>query len=190
MDGIEVLRVWTWLAPNKGHARRILNYLSYMVMAMMVGLFLRKPDIMIATSPQFFCGIAGMVLKKIRRFRFILEIRDIWPESITTVGAMKKGWIISFLEWLEKAMYRSADHIVAVGEGYRQNILSKGVTEKKTSVIYNGADLEKYIPGDRDNAFSKRNRLYRYGRYGAWSGSDVAGRAKDPVHELDMDDCG
>lgn len=156
INGIEVIRIWTFLAPNKGKFRRTLNYFSYMIMAVIVGMVIKRPSVMIATSPQFFCGFAGTLIKKLRGFKFILEIRDIWPESITTVGALRKGMPVRFLEWLERIMYRSADHIVAVGEGYRANIVGKGVPLSKTSVVYNGADIRIFKPLAPDDSLKNR----------------------------------
>ena len=59
VDGIKVIRAWTYIAPNKGTAKRIANYLSYMLMASFAAVFQRSPDVLIATSPQFFCGWGG-----------------------------------------------------------------------------------------------------------------------------------
>ncbi|MDP0501759.1 MAG: glycosyltransferase family 4 protein [Verrucomicrobiota bacterium JB022] len=160
IDGIKVVRVWTYLAPNAGFAKRILNFLSYMVMAVCVGLFQKRPDRLIATSPQFFAGWAGTILSKLRRLPFILEIRDLWPESIAAVGAMKTdSGVYRFLEGLEKAMYRSADHIVTVGEGYAEKLRSKGVPDAKLTVIPNGADPEQFQPMARDSALEAQWNL-------------------------------
>jgi glycosyltransferase involved in cell wall biosynthesis len=156
VDGIRVVRVWSFIAANKGTWRRILNYLSYMVTAFLAGMLEKRPDVMVATSPQFFCGWAGVLVKWARRWPFVLEIRDIWPESITTVGAMKKGKATALLEKLELKMYAAADHIVAVGNGYRANLLSKGVPPAKVSVVYNGVDLEMFKPRPRDPEFARR----------------------------------
>ena len=158
VDGVRVFRVWTYLAPNKGSGRRILNYLSYMVSAVLKVLFLRRPDVIIATSPQFFCGWAGILSKWWYRMsrigaarpRFVLEIRDIWPESIGAVEAMsQRSAIVRILEWLELRMYAAAHCIVTVGEGYRQRLLERGVPEKKMVIVMNGVDrdlLEREIP--------------------------------------------
>ncbi|MCA9061018.1 MAG: glycosyltransferase family 4 protein, partial [Planctomycetaceae bacterium] len=155
VDGIEVIRVWTFLAANAGFAKRILNYLSFLVTATWAGLFVRRPDVVIATSPQFFCGWAGVLVQAIRRLPFVLEIRDIWPESITAVGAMKKGLVTRLLEWLERKMYRSADHIVAVGNGYADNVASKVPVADRISVIYNGVDGSHFTPAKRNDDFLK-----------------------------------
>jgi glycosyltransferase involved in cell wall biosynthesis len=147
-DGVEVVRVWTWLAPNAGTLRRIANYVSYMVSAIWACLWLPRPDVVVATSPQFFCGWAGVWVSRLRRVPFVLEIRDIWPESITAVGAMRAGLSTRFLGWLERRMYLAADHIVTVGEGYRQNILGKVDVGDRLTVIMNGVDLSKFEQAD------------------------------------------
>lgn len=190
IDGIRVVRVWTYIAANKGAWRRILNYVAYMVTAFLAGLRESRPDVMVATSPQFFCGWVGVLLKWSRRWPFVLEIRDIWPESITTVGAMKKGFATRILEKMELAMYRAADHIVAVGQGYRDNLLGKGVPPEKISVVYNGVDLETFKPRPRDMEFLRRfglegRKVCGYiGTVGMAHGLEIILRAAERVRDL------
>jgi len=148
VDGIDVVRVWTYLAANKGTVRRILNYLSYMLSAGFVGLFLPRPDVVIATSPQFFCGWAGVWLSRVLRLPFILEIRDIWPESIATLGAVSNPPLLRLLEWLELRMYAAATRIVTVGEGYREQLLARGVPAESIDIVPNGVDCEAFSKGD------------------------------------------
>ena len=149
-SGVRLLRVWTLLAPNKGFILRIANFVSYMIASVIRCMFLSKPDVVIATSPQFFCGWAGVLLKWwfmltrpfSKRSRFVLEIRDIWPESINAVGAMDGGIAIRVLEKMEMWMYAAADHIVTVGEGYKRRLVEKGVSASKMSIVMNGVDSE------------------------------------------------
>ncbi len=154
VEGIRVVRVWTFLARNAKSNRRIANFVSYFVSAVWAALWLKKPDIVIATSPQFFCGWAGVWASRLKRVPFVLEVRDIWPESIAAVGAMRKGKRVRLLEWLEHRMYRAATHIVAVGTGYRDRILPKvPEMQEQVSVIPNGVDGEHYRPLPADNDF-------------------------------------
>ena len=136
MDGIDVVRLWTYLAANQGTTRRILNYLSYLLMATLAVPFLPRPDLLIATSPQFFCGWAGVLTSRMRGVPFVLEIRDIWPESIAVVGALSNRRVLATLEWLELKMYAAADHIVTVGEGYRRRLLEKNVAASRISIVF------------------------------------------------------
>ena len=147
IDGVDVVRVWTFLAANEGFARRILNYVSYMLMASFACMRLQRPDIIVSTSPQFFCGLTGLIAKWLRWAPWVLEVRDIWPESIVTVGAMKKGLSIRLLEWLETFAYRRADKIVAVTDSFVAHIAARCRGADKIHVIKNGADLTLFKKG-------------------------------------------
>jgi len=150
MDGLQVVRVWTYVAPNAGTFRRITNYVSYMASASLVGLRLARPDVVVATSPQFFCGWAGVLVSRMKRAPLVLEIRDIWPESIRAVGAIRSGILLRMLETLERKLYCAADHVVTVGDGYRRHIVGKIDKGIPVSVIPNGVDLERFSPRDPD----------------------------------------
>ena len=153
IDGIKVIRIWTFLAANKGFIKRVINFISYMFMALFVAIFYcRKVDIIIATSPQFFCGWAGVLFKWIKRKPLILEIRDIWPESILAVGALKRNFIFKFLEKLEVIMYKSANKIITVGNGYKKEIKNKGIKSEKIAVILNGID-KNFLNLEKNNLF-------------------------------------
>jgi glycosyltransferase involved in cell wall biosynthesis len=153
MDGIRVLRVWTFLAANRGKRRRAINFLSYMIMATLLALFLRRRDVLIATSPQFFCGWAGVLVTALRRIPFILEVRDIWPESIHAVGATsKRHFLIWLLERMEQQMYASAFRIVTVGEGYKEQLVRRGVRGSKIEIVTNGVDRELFVSHAADES--------------------------------------
>jgi glycosyltransferase involved in cell wall biosynthesis len=148
VDGVRVVRVWSYLAANAGTMRRILNYLSYLVSAVLASIRLPRPDVVVATSPQFFCGWAGTLVSRLKRVPFVLEIRDIWPESIQAVGALKNGPLLGLLERMERWLYRSARQVVAVGEGYRAKILEKLPRPDRVSVITNGVDPRVFVPDE------------------------------------------
>ncbi len=156
-DGIRVVRVWTVIAANAGAFWRIVNFLSYAISSLVAYIFwCRRPDIVVATSPQFFCGWAGVIASWLKWTPFVLEIRDIWPESIVTVGALRKGLAIRLLERLERWMYRSANTIVAVGNGYRDNIRSKIGDTRPIEVITNGVDANYFSPREKSLDFLQR----------------------------------
>ncbi|MEM8943677.1 MAG: glycosyltransferase family 4 protein [Planctomycetota bacterium] len=195
VDGIRVVRVWTFLAPNARSNRRIANYFSYCLSAIWSALWLQRPDIVVATSPQFFCGWAGVWVSRLKHVPFVLEIRDIWPESIAAVGAMRNGKRVRFLKWLEQRMYRAADHIVAVGTGYRDQISPK-VPEmrEQISVIPNGVDGEQYPPQPPNDAFLQRYGLLDkfvcsyVGTTGMAHGLDVVVRAAKRLRQHGRED--
>ena len=194
VDGIRVVRVWTWLAPNKGTVGRILNYVSYMLSAVWSALWLPKPDVVVSTSPQFFCGWVGVWYHWFKRVPFVLEIRDIWPESIAAVGALQKGLATRFLEWLERRMYLAADQIVTVGHGYREQIAAKVPVGDRISVVMNGVDSDVFSPRPRDEAFlAKWNLTGKFvcsyvGTIGMAHGLEVVVRAAHTLKEQGRDD--
>ena len=150
INGVNVERVKVYLAANKGAIRRMLNYVSYFVQALRAAVRLPKPDVVIATSPQIFCGFAGVWYKRLRHVPLVIEIRDIWPESMGAVGAHVPRPAYWLLETVERALYRTCDALVTVGDGYRERLAAKGVPREKMSVVMNGTDLSVYKPQDKD----------------------------------------
>lgn len=143
IDGVDVMRVPMYVAANAGFLRRTLSYVSYMASA---AWFARRaqsdPSIVVASSPQFFAGLAGWLVARRLRRPFVLEVRDLWPESIVDVGAMRRGVLVRALERLESFLYRAADHIVVVSPAFRQHIEQRGVGSERITVLPNGVDPE------------------------------------------------
>jgi glycosyltransferase involved in cell wall biosynthesis len=117
---------------------------------------LPKADVVISTSPQFFCGLAGYFLSRLRRLPWILEIRDLWPESIVTLGAIKNRFVIRVLEVLELFAYRKANKVVALTEAFKNHMVAKGIQHNKIQVISNGVDLTLFRLLPRKNYVSNQ----------------------------------
>lgn len=146
IDGIRVIRVWTYIAANEGFAKRILDYVSFMLSAIMAGLFV-KTDLIVATSPQFFTAIAGRWLSFFKRKKWVMEVRDIWPESIKAVGAMDGNLAIQYFEYLERRMYRTASKIVTVTDAFKKQLCEKhNIPPEKIGVYKNGIDGSLFRP--------------------------------------------
>jgi colanic acid biosynthesis glycosyl transferase WcaI len=150
VDGIRVVRVKTYIAANEGFVGRTLDYLSFMAMSVVAGAFERRPDVLVATSPQFFAAVAGAGLGALRGVPFVFEVRDLWPASIVAVGAMRDGPIVRALERLELALYRRAAAVVVVTEAFRSDIAARGIERDKIHLVPNGADLGWCAPRPRD----------------------------------------
>ncbi|PMO62217.1 glycosyltransferase WbuB [Vibrio breoganii] len=160
LDGINVIRVKTYITANEGFVKRILDYMSFMVTGFFAGLFQKKPDVIVATSPQFFCACAGWALSAVRRKPFVFELRDIWPASITAVGAMKESFAIRMLEKIELFLYRQADSIVSVTHAFKKELIERGIDGEKIDVVLNGVDLSKYEPSNtKDNSLAEQYDL-------------------------------
>ena len=146
LDGITVWRVKTYITANEGFVKRTLDYITFMFSSFFFGLFTKKVDVVVGTSPQFFTVISAWALGKVKRVPFVFELRDIWPASITAVGAMEKNLVISLLERLEMFLYHQADHIITVTKSFKSELIGRGVAPKKIDVVLNGVDLSLYAP--------------------------------------------
>lgn len=156
MDGIEVVRVWTYITANAGVVKRTLDYLSFMVTGCLAGLVQRRPDVIVGTSPQFFTNCAAWVLSVVRWRPFVFELRDLWPESIKTVGAMQDSPALRLLERLELFLYRKAAVVVAVTESFKRNLIGRGIDGDKIRVVTNGVDLSRFQPLAHDPELAER----------------------------------
>ncbi|MCK5146221.1 glycosyltransferase family 4 protein [bacterium] len=145
-EGIRVYRNWIYIAANKGKLKRIISYFSYAVSSVFNVFRVSKPDVIIATSPQFLCAISGYCASKIKRVPFILEIRDVWPDSIVAVGAMEEGFIVGILRKIELFLYRKSSHIVVVTHAFKRYMVDHGIPEGKITVITNGVNPNLFFP--------------------------------------------
>lgn len=152
-EGIRVVRVLTYITANEGFLKRTFNYVFYAFMAILVSPWLRKADVVVSTSPQFFNGLAGYLVSRIKRAPWLLEIRDLWPESIVAVGALKNPRLIAWLEALERFAYRKASHVVVVTHAFKKHVCQTGIPEDRVTVIPNGVDLALFVRSDVDEAY-------------------------------------
>lgn len=158
-DGVETIRVWTYITANQGFVRRTLDYMSFMVTGFVAGLFLRRIDVIICTSPQFFTACAAYLLSRFKRRPFVFELRDLWPDSILAVGAMRESFAIRALRRLEYFLYRKAALIVSVTKSFKTVLESNGIPPDKIVVIPNGADLAAFEPGEKPAQLVERHSL-------------------------------
>jgi glycosyltransferase involved in cell wall biosynthesis len=162
VDGIRVVRVWSYITPNEAFAKRVLDYMSYMVMAFVAAFFVRRVDVIVGTSPQFFTVCAAYGVSLVKRRPWLFELRDIWPESISAVGAMKSGWLLDALEGLELFLYRKAAAIVSVTQAFRTNLVTRGIDPEKIHVVTNGVDCSRFAPLPKDKDLLERHGLPGY----------------------------
>ncbi|MFC4726430.1 glycosyltransferase family 4 protein [Glycocaulis abyssi] len=149
MDGIRVIRVWTYITANEGFYKRTLDYVSFMLSSFIASFGVRKVDVIIGTSPQFFTAISAFLVSLAKRRPWIFELRDLWPATIKTVGAIKNGRVLSLLEALEMFLYRRATRIVAVTHSFKEELAARGINADKIDVVTNGANLAHFKPSPK-----------------------------------------
>jgi len=160
VEDIHVWRVKTYISANEGFIKRTIDFVSFMISSLFFGLFVRKVDVVVGTSPQFFTVISAWLLAIFKRVPFVFELRDIWPASITAVGAMRGVWIINILEKLELFLYRQADLIISVTHSFKSSLKNRGVSANKIKIVLNGVDLERYSPlQEKDESLATKYEL-------------------------------
>ena len=155
MDGIRVVRVKTFITANEGIVLRTLDFLSFMGSAMIAGLFQESPDVIISTSPQFFAAVGGWGLAGLRGKPFIFELGDLWPASITAVGAMEQNVFLRWMERLELFLYRRSAAVIALTSAFKDDLVRRCIPPGKIAVVINGVDTPRYAPRPRDMELAK-----------------------------------
>jgi colanic acid biosynthesis glycosyl transferase WcaI len=157
-DGVDVVRTWLLPFPNRGAYERMLNYSSFCVSAASTGLFLSRPDVVIATSPQLLVGLSGWWLARCKHVPFIFEVRDLWPESLAAVGVGKENSILHrSLSKIAGFLYRQCDRVVVVTPAFEDHLVKYWcVHREKISVIENGVETQQFAP---DQASELRREL-------------------------------
>ncbi|MCG8612123.1 MAG: glycosyltransferase family 4 protein [Pseudomonadales bacterium] len=150
IEGIEVLRVKTYISKNAGFFRRILDFQSFMLSGFFAGLMIKNVDVIVATSPQFFTACAGWALSTCKRKPFVFELRDLWPASISALGAIKNTMLLRMLERIEIFLYQHSRKIVTVTHQFKQELIARGIDGHKISTVLNGVDLNSFGPRKKD----------------------------------------
>lgn len=159
IDGIRVLRTWMYVTSNEGFLKRTLNYVLFAITAVLASFRAARPDVVIATSPQFFCGLAGMVVSWLKWRPFVLEVRDLWPDSIVQLGQLNSRPIIALLEGIETRLYRSAAGIVVNTRAFVEHIAARRIPRERIELVYNGIDPTLFKPQPRNEVLLERNGL-------------------------------
>jgi glycosyltransferase involved in cell wall biosynthesis len=161
-DGYRVIRTWLYATPNEGVARKTLGHLSFMASSVLLGGRASGPaDVVLVSSPTFFSILSGWLLARSKRARFVIDIRDLWPAIFVELGVLTNRLVIGALERLELAAYAAADHVVVVSDGFRADLVRRGVPPEKVHTIRNGADLARFtsVPEPGGNRDRLRARL-------------------------------
>ena len=141
IKGINILRVWTYMAPNSGIWKRMLDQLSFMITAFFGGVFLKNIDVVIGTTPHIFTPVSAVLISKIKNIKFILELRDLWPDSMVAVGMDNKFFLFKLAKFLEKKLYFSAHKIIPVTNSFSTYLIKMGIPKSNIKVVMNGVDI-------------------------------------------------
>jgi colanic acid biosynthesis glycosyl transferase WcaI len=159
--GIRVIRVYLYTAPEKQRFLvRLLNYVSFNVLSTLAGVWAGPQDIILAPSPPLTIGLSAWFVSRLKRIPYIYNVQDIYPDIAIRLRVLTNPALIRFSYWLEKFVYRRAVSITVLSEGFRRNLLAKGVPAEKLRVIPNFVDIDFIRPLPKDNIFSRQHNLH------------------------------
>ncbi|MCC6643009.1 MAG: glycosyltransferase family 4 protein [Deltaproteobacteria bacterium] len=158
-DGIRVIRTWMYLGSNENVITRSLNYILFAFTVVYASFLAKDPDVVVATTPQFFSGVAGVLVSRLKRRPFVLEVRDLWPDSIVQLLQLRRGILVRFLELIEKALYKSTSGIVVNSRAFIDHIATFGIPNDRMALIYNGIDPSLFQTRERDVELLRENGL-------------------------------
>ncbi len=151
--GVTVYRCYVSESYNRSYLGRMWAYVSFALSTLYASLRLKRPDVMICTSPPLTVGLTGWAIR--RRFRklpMIFEVRDLWPESAIDTGVLTGRNMIRLGYALERLSYRESTWINVLTPAFYDVMLErKNIRKDRLSMLPNAADLDIFKPGPRDN---------------------------------------
>ncbi len=146
-DGYTIVRHKFFITPNSKFLKKTWSHISFawkVYKAHKKIKFTQKPDIIMASSPSFFCVISAWRLSRIHKVPFVFEVRDLWPGIFRELGTIKNETVLKTIEKLEMFLYRKAGSVVTVTKGFAKNIADRGIDPKKLYVITNGVSDDEW----------------------------------------------
>jgi glycosyltransferase involved in cell wall biosynthesis len=144
-DGYRIVRTWLYATPNEGVVRKTISHISFMITSVLLGWRASGPtEVVVVSSPTFFSIGAGWLLARLKRARLVVEVRDLWPALFTELGVLTSRPLIRMLERLELAAYAAADTVIVVSDGFRANLIGRGVPADKVHTIRNGVNTRDF----------------------------------------------
>ncbi len=159
IDGIDVVYVKNAYNNSMSPVRKMLSFVNFVRLAIFAASKEKNVDIVYATSTPLTVGIIAFVLKRWKGWRYVFEVRDLWPEFPIQVGAVKNPIAIKLLRWLERCIYRNAEHIVALSPGMKAGVIKAGIPEAKVSMIPNMSKPDKFFPHEPNQKIARIFRL-------------------------------
>ncbi len=189
IDGIEVVALNVQYCQSMGFGRRLWAFFWFMLLATRFVAVGRGIDIVYATSTPLTIGVPPLIARKLRRRRYVFEVRDLWPAVPIGLGILRHRLVIRLAEYLERAIYANADAIVTFSPGATELVRTIAPEDTPTVTIPNCADTDVFTP-DADGATVRRDRgwdgrhvFIHTGAMGKVNGLDVIVRAADHFHE-------
>lgn len=140
-EGFSLTRLALYPSHDRSKIGRILNYLSFFVSAFIyLAFFAKRADLVYVYHPPLTVGLSAAFAKFVRRWPVVLEIQDLWPDTLEATGMIGNKRVLAIVGWWAQWLYRRVDHIIVQSWGFRDRITQRGEKEQKVSVIINWAN--------------------------------------------------
>ena len=159
LDGVRVIRTWSYISPSKRFLPRLLHYGTYSMTAFYGGLFAGRPDVIVSYSPPLPLGLSAWLLSLIYRVPWVLQLEDLYPDAAIAAGVMTNKKIIKFFLGMENFLYRNSQRISVISKNFRQTLLKKRVRDSKIEIIPVWADPNEVRPMQKQNGFRHEHGL-------------------------------
>lgn len=156
-DGVKIFRSYVYVAASKKIVPRLINFGSFCCSSLPYGFYLPNYDVVYTWLPPLPLGLTGLMLSKMKKSKFVLHIQDLYPRAAVEHGVIHNKQIIRLFENMEKYIYHKADFSIVISDGFKDHLMSKGVSSSKIGVVANWADPNFFQIGSKENAF--RNKL-------------------------------
>jgi glycosyltransferase involved in cell wall biosynthesis len=155
--GVTILRAYTYAALHRSFVHRVFSFFSFMGSSFLVGLRVRRVDLVWGTSPPIFQGLTAWALARLKEAPFLFEVRDLWPAFAIGVGVLRQPVLIRLSEWLEGFLYRHADRVVVNSPGFIEHVRQRGAP--RVDLVPNGADAHMFDPNSDGGDFRREHQL-------------------------------
>ena len=145
LENFEVVRSFVIPTRRSNTMLRLINYWSFMVSCFMVGLFIKRPDLILVSSPPLFAGPAAVWLSSLKRVPLVSDIRDLWPEDAILMGQLTNMFAIYGGRATASQLYRKSSLIITISEGLKEK-LEMMAPGKEVHVIVNGSSVPDLWP--------------------------------------------
>lgn len=159
-DGMTVYRLRTYIPKDKSSIpQRLLGYATFHLLSFLRTVTLPAHDVILVPSPPLSNGVIADLVSRLRGTPFVYNVQDIWPDVAVRAGVLTNPRALRFLQRMERYVYSRATKIAVISEGFRRQLLRKGVPPDKVSVISNFIDTDFVSPITKPNEFTSRQGL-------------------------------
>ena len=152
-NGLNIYRIRRLPIPKDNLYLRGFEHFSLAIFLFLRGLPITRPQIILVYSPPLPVALASLILSRIKRCKIIVNIQDLYPQTIIDMGLLKNNLLIGIFKTIEKIVYQYSDYLVVHSESNKKYLVNHGASEKKVDVIYNWIDTDVFKPTGKDALF-------------------------------------